>query len=153
MRQRSNPVLLAKLDNPLNRMVREDRKRKKFGKATGVLSVALGGILLAIALTSRTALISLESLSDQRIAGSTFVLLDFVGVACAIFTGFLLLRYKHFSRVSFSATCGLAIFFGLTLPLMQVAHSQGELLSLVGIEGILALVVSGVVMGLSILSG
>jgi hypothetical protein len=133
-------------------MVREDRKRKKFGKATGILSVVLGGILLAMAVTSRNALQGLESLSNQVVVGSTFVILDFVGVACAVFTGFLLLKYKYFSKISFSLTCGLAIFFGLTLPLMQWIHSSGNLLSIVGIEGLLALVFSGIVMALSVFS-
>jgi hypothetical protein len=133
-------------------MVREDRKRRKFGKATGIFSLVLGGVLLAMAVTSRTAVQGLESLSDQLITGSTFVILDFVGVACAIITGFLLLRYKHFSKLSFSLTCGLAIFFGLTLPLMQIMHSRGSLLSVVGIEGALALIFAGTVMALSISS-
>ena len=144
--------MLTRIDNPLNRMVREDRKRKKFGKATGILSVVLGGILLAMAVTSRSALQGLESLSDQLVVGNTFVILDFLGVACAVFTGFLLLKYKHFSKISFSLTCGLAIFFGLTLPLMQWIHSSGNLLSVVGIEGVLALILSGVVMALSVFS-
>lgn len=144
--------MLHKLDNPLNRMVREDRKRRKFGKAMGIFSLALGGVLLAMVVTSRTAVQGLESLSDQLITGSAFVILDFVGVVCAIITGFLLLRYKHFSKLSFSLTCGLAIFFGLTLPLMQIVHSRGSLLSIVGIEGVLALIFSAVVMALSVSS-
>jgi hypothetical protein len=145
-------VLLSKLDNPLNRMVREDRKRRKFGKATGIFSLALGGVLLAMVVTSRAAVQGLESLSDQLISGSTFVILDVIGVVCAIITGFLLLKYKHFSKLSFSLTCGLAIFFGLTLPLMQIVHSRGSLLSVVGIEGVIALIFSAIVMALSVSS-
>jgi len=133
-------------------MVVEDRKRKKYGKATGILSAALGCSLLAIAVTSKTAVQGLESLTSGRIAGNTFLILDVVGAAFAILTGLLLLRYKHFSKVTFSAACGFGIFFGLTLPLMQVYHWSGSLLSIVGAEGVLALVLTGVVMALSVIS-
>ncbi|HYB04059.1 MAG TPA: hypothetical protein VED17_06335, partial [Nitrososphaerales archaeon] len=115
-------------------------------------SLMLGGILLAMTVTSRNAIQGLVSLSDQLITGSAFLILDFIGVVCAIITGFLLLRYKHFSKLSFSLTCGLAIFFGLTLPLMQIVHSKGSLLSVVGVEGVLALIFAGTVMVLSVFS-
>jgi hypothetical protein len=144
--------LSAKIVNPLNRMIVEDRKRKKYGKATGILSAILGGSLLAIAITSRSALMGLETLSNGRIAGNTFVVLDLAGAAFAILTGFLLLRFRHFSKVSFSITCGFAIFFGLILPVMQAVHSSGNWVSVVGVEGVLALVLSGAVMVLSLFS-
>lgn len=133
-------------------MIIEDRKRRKFGKATGILSVVLGGSLLVLAATSTSALRGLETLSNGLIAGSTFVDLDLLGAAFAIVTAFFLLRFKHFSKVSFSIGCGFAIFFGLTLPLMQVVHSSGSILSVVGIEGVFALIVSIVVMVLSLYS-
>jgi hypothetical protein len=152
MRFRFDPMLRPIMDNPLNRMVREDRKRKKYGKATGIFSIVLGCVLLSMIVTSQNAIQGLESLSDQLITGGMFVVLALVGILCAALTGFFLLQYKYFSKVFFSLTCGLAIFFGLTLPLMEIVHSRGSLVSVVGIEGVLALLFAGVVMALSIFS-
>ena len=128
----------------------EDRKRKKYGKATGVLSAVLGGSLLAVAITSKSAVQNLESLSNGLVTGNTFLILDVIGAASAILTGFLLLRFKHFSKLTFAVSCSSAIFFGVTLPLMQVVHSSRSLLSIAGVEGILVLALSGAVMVLSL---
>jgi hypothetical protein len=144
--------LHAKIENPLNRIIVEDRKRRKYGKATGVLSAVLGCSLLVIALTSRNAVQNLETLFDGRVAGSTLLAFDLAGAAFALLTGFLLLKYKHFSKVSFSISCIFAIFFGLNLILMQVVHSPSSVISVVGIEGAFALAVSLAVMALSIFS-
>ena len=133
-------------------MVIADRKRKKYGKATGIFSAMLGGGLLAMAITSRGAIQGLETLSNGFLNGNAFVILDLVGAGFAILTGFLLLKYRHFSKVSFSVTCGVAIFFGLTLPLMQVVHLSKSLLSVVGVEGVFALALTVVVMVLSLFS-
>jgi hypothetical protein len=132
-------------------MVVEDRKRKKYGKATGIMSLILAADVLAMAVTSRSVILSLESLSNGLVTGNTFVLLDVLGGAFAILTGFLLLRFKHFSKISFAIACGFGIFFGLTLPLIDVVHLSGSYLSVVMVEGVLALGLAVVVMVLSIL--
>ena len=144
--------MLSKIQNPLNQMIVEDRKRRKYGKATGILSVFLAIDVVVMAITSTNVFQTLEALSNGLISGGTFVLLDIVGGLFAILTGFLLLRYKHFSKISFSIACGFGIFFGLFLPLMEVVHLSGGFLSLAVVEGALALILSVVVMVLSIFS-
>jgi hypothetical protein len=145
-------MLLAKIDNPLNRMIIEDRKRRKYGKATGILSLVLGADVWALAIISTSAIRGLDILSNGLVSGNTFVALDLVGAGFAILTGFLLLTFRHFSKISFSIACGVGIFFGLTLPLIDLAHVSGDVLSVVVIGGVVTVVVSAVVMFLSIFS-
>jgi hypothetical protein len=151
-------ALQAKMENPLNRMVVEDRKRKKYGKGTGVLSAILGADILVMAIASRSAFQGLETLSTGKVSAGTFVLLDVIGAAAAVLTGFLLLKFKHFSKVSFAVTCGFAIFFGLTLPLTQYVRLTPTsvvptaIAPLVLAEGVVALALTGAVMVLSIFS-
>jgi hypothetical protein len=130
-------------------MIVEDRRRKKYSKATGVLSAVLGADVLFIALVSRSSFTSLVTLSAEKISVNNFVLLDVIGVAAALVTSFLLLRFKHFSKISFGAMCGFSIFFGLILPLLQVLHSPSTWFSLVMVEGAVALALTGAVMVLS----
>ena len=132
-------------------MIVEDRKRKKYGKATGILSLILAGDVLAMVITSRNVIQSLGSLSNGLVAGNTFVLLDVLGAAFAVLLGFLLLKFKHFNKASFAITCGFGIFFGLTLPLMEIYHLDGSYLSVAMVEGALALVLAVIVMVLSLL--
>lgn len=140
------------MENPLNRIIIEDRKRKKYGKATGVLSAILGVDVLAMAVLSRSSFSTLVTLSSGRISTGNYLLLDVLGAVAAFVASFLLLEFKHFSKISFAAACGFSIFFGLMLPLMQVLHSPSHLVSAVTVEGALALVLAGVAMFLSIFS-
>ena len=133
-------------------MVVEDRKRKKYGKATWILSIALGADILSMAVVSRSSFTGLVMLSTGKISIGSFVILDVVGAAAALFTAFLLRKFKHFSKVSFSTMCGFAIFFGLTLPMMQLILSPNSWISLVTVEGALALALAGAAMVLSIFS-
>ena len=133
-------------------MVVEDRKRKKYGKAMGFVSIALGVDVLLMAIATRGSFNGLVMLSTGKISAGSFVILDVVGAAAALVTAFLLSEYKYFSKISFAATCGFAIFFGLTLPLMQIIHSPSNWLSLVTFEGAAALVLTGTMMVLSIFS-
>ena len=142
----------SRIENPLNRMVIEDRKRKKYGKATGIFSVALGADVLAMAIISRNDFSRLVTLSAGRVSTGNFVLLDVIGAAAAILMGFLLLEFKHFSKISFAITCAVAIFFGLMLPFLEVLHSPSSLVSVLTFEGAAALVLTGVVMVLSLFS-
>lgn len=133
-------------------MVIEDRKRKKYGKATGIFSVVLGTDVLAMAIISRSDFSRLVALSAGKVSTGNFLLLDVIGAAAALLTGFLLLKFKHYSKISFGVTCAIAIFFGLMLPLMQYLHSPNSLLSVLTFEGAAALVLTGVVMVLSLFS-
>jgi hypothetical protein len=146
-------VLLAKIDNPINRMILENRKKAKFGKSIGVISIFLGADLTAIEITSKNSFQSLESLGNGVVSTNTFAVLDLVGATFAILTGLFLLRYRHFSKISFSIACGFAAFFGLTLLLMRSIHLADSFLSAISAEAVVALILSISVMFLSIYSG
>jgi len=142
--------LLSKVENPINRMILEDRKKAKYGKTMGIVSIALGADLAAIVITSKNSFQSLESLGNGVVSTNTFTALDLVGVTFAILTGLFLLKYKHFSKITFAVTCGFATFFGLTLLLMRSLHPSYGLLSAVSVEAGVALILSVIVMFLSV---
>jgi hypothetical protein len=133
-------------------MILEDRKRAKYGKTMGVVSIALGVDLLAIELSSKNSFQSLASLGNGAVSSGTFAALDVLGAIFAILTGLFLLRYRYFSKITFSVTCGFAAFFGVTLPLMRSIHLTDSFLTAVSAEAVVALILSIFVMFLSVYS-
>jgi len=118
----------------------------------GVISIALGADLAVIEFSSKNSFQSLQSLGNGTVSTGTFAALDILGAIFAILTGIFLLRYRYFSKITFSVTCGFAFFFGLTLILMRSIHLADSFLTLVSAEAVGALVLTGCVMFLSVYS-
>ncbi len=133
-------------------MILEDRKKAKYGKTMGVVSIALGADLAAIVLSSNNSFQSLESLGNGVVSTNTFATLDMLGAIFAILTGLFLLRYRYFSKITFSVTCGFAAFFGLILLLMRSVHLSDSFLTAISVEAVAALILSIFVMFLSVYS-
>jgi hypothetical protein len=133
-------------------MILEDRKKKKYGRTMGFISIALGADLIAIELSSKNSFQSLESLGNGVISTSTFATLDILGAIFAILTGLFLLGYRYFSKITFSVSCGFAAFFGLILLLMRSVHLGDSFLTIVSGEAVVALLLSIFVMFLSVYS-
>jgi len=131
-------------------MVLEDRRRAFLGRATGVLSVAMGVDLFAILIFSQNALLGLEGLANGRVPNSVFLILDLIGGVFAVIAGVSLLRFKHFNALSFSLGSAIAIFFGISLALVHSAQLTNVLF--VGTNALIvgAIFLSAAVMFLSI---
>jgi len=145
-------ILFPKVDNPINKLILEDRKRAKYRKRMGLVSIVLGADLVAIELSSKSSFQSLESLGNGVVPASTFAALDILGAIFAILTGLFLLRYRYFSKITFSATCGFGAFFGLVLLVMRSVHLADSFLTPVSAEAVVALILSVYVMFLSVYS-
>jgi hypothetical protein len=145
-------VLLSKVDNPINSMFLQKRKKAKDTKTMGLISIALGVDLVAIVLSSKNSFQSLESLGNGAVSSSTFAALDIIGAIFAILTGLFLLRYRYFNKITFSVTCGFAVFFALSLLIMRSIHLADSFLTAISAEAFAALILSIFVMFLSVYS-
>jgi len=142
--------MLTETQNPINRMILEERRKASLGRATGVLSVVMGADLIAILIYSQNALKSLQVLVNGIVPNNVFLVLDILGGISAIVAGISLLRFKHFNTISFSVGCAFAVFFGVTLALMRASELSNVLLIGVNAMIISTIILAVIVMFLSV---
>jgi hypothetical protein len=145
--------LLTETQNPINRLILEERRKASITKATGLVSVAMGADLFAILLYSPNALAALQTLAIGTVPNTVFLVLVIFGGISAIIAGISLLKYKYFSTIAFAVGCSFAIFFGVTLALMRFSELSSAVPIGTNATIVAAIFLSAAVMFLSVHPG
>lgn len=134
--------LKADSRSPMNRILLDERKKAKFERTSGVLALIVGLDLLAMTFTSQALFQSLGSLTHGLMPSYLLIILDVIGGSASIYGGMTLLKYRYGRKLPIWIGCGLGLYLGVALSLVQMTQLFNIVLILVNAQYIGAVILA-----------